>query len=57
MFRKKRCFIKQGHWRPFLYSEILCFPYNYKVIPRRNDDPLNGISTRDILRIQSLCSW
>ncbi|MCC7027574.1 MAG: T9SS type A sorting domain-containing protein [Saprospiraceae bacterium] len=37
---------------PFVFGD-LCFPYDYKVIPRRNDDPLNGISTRDILRIQS----
>lgn len=28
-------------------------PSTYKVIPILNDDPLNGISTRDILRIQS----
>ncbi|MGB5030905.1 MAG: T9SS type A sorting domain-containing protein, partial [Saprospiraceae bacterium] len=37
---------------PFVFGD-LCFPYDYKVIPRRNDDPLNGISTRDILRIQN----
>ncbi|MBK8243217.1 MAG: T9SS type A sorting domain-containing protein [Saprospiraceae bacterium] len=28
-------------------------PSTYKVLPIRNDDPLNGISTRDILRIQN----
>ncbi len=31
----------------------LNFPSTYKVLPFRNDDHLNGISTRDILRIQN----
>lgn len=44
--------IKKVIGSPYIFGD-LCYPYYYKVIPRRDDDPLNGISTRDILRIQS----
>lgn len=44
--------IKKVIGGPYIFGD-LCYPYFYKVIPSRNDDPLNGISTRDILRIQN----
>lgn len=44
--------IKKVIGGPFIFGD-LCYPYYYKVIPSRNDDPLHSISTRDILRIQN----